>query len=143
MLGDADGNGSYSVYHAELIAEVSVDTIPGFTAFPLIDPVIIGDVNGDGSLTAFDATLVAQEAVGLFVPEIPKLPQPQLMIALSNGQLLISWPQCADGYTLECTTALEAQASWTSVTNTPVTLGNQQAVTVNTAGATRFYRLAK
>jgi hypothetical protein len=42
-VGDGDGNGSYSSNDAVLITRVGLQTDSGFTAYPLVDPVIVAE----------------------------------------------------------------------------------------------------
>ncbi len=66
--------------------------------------------------------------------EAPAEP-PALTVARSGGNLVISWPADATGFTLESSLAMPA-ASWTPVSGVT---GN--SVTVTPAGAAAFYRL--
>jgi hypothetical protein len=75
-FGDATGNGGYSGLDAQRVARVSVGLDSGYSAYPLIDPVIIGDITGNGALSGLDANRIAQEAVGIDRPEIPPIPSP-------------------------------------------------------------------
>src|SRR4029077_19267131 len=75
-VGDGDGNGSYSSNDAVLITRVALQTDTGFTAYPLVDPVILADTDGAGFIPA-DAALQANEAgvgfptANLTIPPIP------------------------------------------------------------------------
>ena len=68
---------------------------------------------------------------------------PQLSIALTNQQVVISWPDAAAGFNLQSTTNFASQASWTLVTNVPVVVGGQRTVSLPPASASQFYRLKK
>jgi hypothetical protein len=61
FVGDADGNGSYSSNDAVLITRAALQTDTGFTAYPLVDPVIVSDTDGAGFIPA-DAPLQTNEA---------------------------------------------------------------------------------
>jgi len=65
-VGDADGNGAYTSNDAVLITRAGLQTDSGFTAYPLVDPVIVADTDGSGYLPA-DAALQANEA-GVNIP---------------------------------------------------------------------------
>jgi hypothetical protein len=144
LLGDTDGDGSYTTNDAHLILYYYVKLINGFPAYSLIDPEIIGDVLGHGQVDLSDAVVINQEAVGTPAPGIiPNLPQPSLVVAMTKTQALISWPQCTSGYILEQSTSLGAQANWTAVTNMPVFIGDQQSIYAAQKGAAIFYRLRK
>ena len=143
FIGDTTGNHSYEIQDAQNIGNISVGLGTGFTAYPLVDPIIIGDVSNDGCLTIFDAALVAQKVAGpLAAGIIPDIQSP-LLIAITNNQVLISWPQCADGYILERSPALGTQANWATITNAPVIDGDRQRFTLDAMGQTQFYRMRK
>jgi uncharacterized repeat protein (TIGR01451 family) len=61
FVGDADGNGHYSSNDAVLITRTALQSDSGFTAYPLVDPVIVGDTDGSGFFPA-DAGLQVNEA---------------------------------------------------------------------------------
>jgi hypothetical protein len=76
FVGDADGNGSYSSADAVLLTRVALQTDSGFTAYPLVDPVIVGDTDGSGFIPA-DAPLQVNEAgVGFATANLPSPPTP-------------------------------------------------------------------
>ena len=142
LLGDVDGNGLYTTNDAVLIADCGIKLISGFQAYPLVDPAIVGDVLGLGQVEIADAEAVYEEATGILQPGIiPNPPQPKLAILATNNLLYISWPQCADGYFLEKSSTVETLAGWTAVTNTPVSIGDQNIIIVAPAGTAQFYRL--
>ena len=70
-LGGVDRNGAFDLDDANEIAGVAesttnttAQTIPGFTAFPNLDPLIIGDVSIQGSVNTTDASAMTQELGG-------------------------------------------------------------------------------
>jgi hypothetical protein len=70
-VGDGDGNGSYSSNDAVQITRVGLQTDSGFTAYPLVDPVIVADTDGSGFIPA-DAPLQINEAgVGFPTANLP------------------------------------------------------------------------
>lgn len=73
-LGDTTGNSAHSSLDAQRILRVAAGLHSGFTAYPLIDPVIVGDTTWNGSLSSLDATRILQEVAGLDRPEIPPIP---------------------------------------------------------------------
>jgi hypothetical protein len=74
--GDADGNGAYSNNDAVLITRALLNTDTGFTAYSLVDPVIVADTDGAGFIPA-DAALQANEAgVGLPAANLASPPIP-------------------------------------------------------------------
>ena len=59
---------------AGTVANTTAQTIPGFAAFPNLDPAIIGDVSLQGSVNSTDAGAMTQEVGGLARPTIPYAP---------------------------------------------------------------------
>jgi hypothetical protein len=59
---------------ASAIPNVSTHTIPGFGAFPTLDPALIGDVSLQGSVTSTDAGAMTQEIAGIAKVTIPYAP---------------------------------------------------------------------
>jgi hypothetical protein len=73
---------------------------------------------------------------------------PQLIIAPSGPNVLLTWPTNNAGYdyaafTLQFTTNLGSTAIWSTNIPAPVVLGAQNVVTDPITGAQRFYRLVK
>jgi phospholipase/lecithinase/hemolysin len=56
------------------VANTAAQTIPGFAAFPNLDPAIIGDVSLQGSVNSTDTGAMTQEVGGLARPTIPYAP---------------------------------------------------------------------
>jgi hypothetical protein len=73
-LGDAEGVPRYSSSDTLRIQRVIVRLDTGFSAYPLVDPVIVGDVNVNGRLDATDTLLIQRKVVRFPVPELPDLP---------------------------------------------------------------------
>jgi pimeloyl-ACP methyl ester carboxylesterase len=65
---------------------------------------------------------------------------PSLSIAQSNGEMFLSWPSSANGFTLQSATDLN-QGDWAAVTNVPALFGGYFSVTNNWPDQTRFFRL--
>jgi hypothetical protein len=59
-----------------------------------------------------------------------------------GGNLVISWPSSAAGYSLESTTDL-SQNNWNPVPQSPAVVGDFNVVTNTTDGQATFYRLHK
>ena len=68
-------------------------------------------------------------------------PPPEQIAPSSNGQLQITWPEAAIGYTLERTTNLSAPESWTAVTSAISSGGGRNIVTVTNGDSAVIYRL--
>ena len=59
---------------AGLVPNPNAQTLPGFSAFPELDPVIIGDVSLQGSVNSTDAGAMNQQVGGTAKPTIPYAP---------------------------------------------------------------------
>ena len=68
-------------------------------------------------------------------------PQPQLAIAPSGANVLISWPSSAGGFQLQSNTNLVSSNTWVTVTQPLSTNGNVISTTVPTTGSQKFFRL--
>lgn len=66
---------------------------------------------------------------------------PQLSIARTGGNVILTWPTNATGFTLETTTNLFSPVTWTSNSTTPVVLNGQNTITNPITGAKQFFRL--
>jgi uncharacterized repeat protein (TIGR01451 family) len=69
------------------------------------------------------------------------LPPSLTVMLVPINNIVLLWPTTASGFTLQSTTNLQGTTLWTSVTNTPVVVGSNYAVTNTTSGNRRFYRL--
>jgi len=68
-------------------------------------------------------------------------PTTRLSSSRAGPSLTFSWPALATGYRLESTANLANPVTWTPVTNSVTVLGEQNTVTVDLTGPTRFFRL--
>jgi aryl-phospho-beta-D-glucosidase BglC (GH1 family) len=75
-VGDADGNGSYSSNDAVLITRTALQSDSGFSAYPLVDPVIVADTGGSGFIPADAALQVNEAGVGFPTANLPSPPIP-------------------------------------------------------------------
>jgi DNA primase len=64
-----------------------------------------------------------------------------LNIALTNNQVLLSWPSSAGNFGLQVTTNLVSSANWSAVGNAPTTNGNTITVTIPVTKTNQFFRL--
>jgi hypothetical protein len=67
----------------------------------------------------------------------------QLTATVSNGQLVISWPLTAAGFSLYSSGTLGPKATWTLVSETPAIVGQTYQVSIPTSGAAQFYELRR
>jgi len=69
-------------------------------------------------------------------------PPPLLTATWSGNQFIVSWPaDNTDGLFLESTASLEAGATWSAVSSSPVLVGSQWMVTYSMSGTSQFFRL--
>jgi hypothetical protein len=66
---------------------------------------------------------------------------PALQAQISGSSFVLSWPASTQNFSLQTTTNLTDANSWTTVTNVPALLNQQNVVTNGVSGRMRFYRL--
>lgn len=66
--------------------------------------------------------------------------RPQLSVSSSPGNVVLSWPLAQGSFQLQSSPAL-SPASWTNVTNSPVSIGGMREVTLPDATGPKFFRL--
>jgi hypothetical protein len=66
---------------------------------------------------------------------------PALQAQTSGSNFVLSWPASAQNFGLQTTTNLTDVNSWTTVTNLPAVLNQQNVVTNGMSDRMRFYRL--
>ena len=66
---------------------------------------------------------------------------PSLAIALSGGDVVISWPAPSTGFVLEENNDLTGAAPWTAVAGTPTVVAGRNTLSVTRTGSMRFFRL--
>jgi hypothetical protein len=67
----------------------------------------------------------------------------QLTITAAAGNVIVSWPTNATGFSLQATTSLGPSAIWTTNFFTPITVDGQNTVTILVSGAQQFFRLSR
>jgi hypothetical protein len=60
---------------------------------------------------------------------------------LSGGNVIVTWPTNATGFTLQSTTNLTSPAGWITNSPAPVVVNGQNTVTNPISGAQKFFRL--
>jgi hypothetical protein len=75
-VGDADGNGSYGSNDAVLITRTALQSDSGFSAYPLVDPVIVADTDGSSFIPADAAAQVNEASVAFPTANLPAPPIP-------------------------------------------------------------------
>ncbi|MCP5368369.1 MAG: tandem-95 repeat protein, partial [Hyphomicrobiales bacterium] len=90
-VGDGDGDAIYSTLDVQRILRVGRALDSGFSAWRMVDPLLVADVNLTGTINALDASRVHQELMGLDRREIPPLPL-DLLIQFGGPDPLVSIP---------------------------------------------------
>ena len=75
------------------------------------------------------------------VVQTPSPGSVRLAFARSGGNIILFWPATATGFVLEEAASLATPINWQPVSQTPLTMGSDQAVTLSVLGSPRFYRL--
>lgn len=97
----------------------------------------VPNANWTSVASSADGTkLLAASPQGIYIFQ----PIPVLGLAISNHNLILSWPSSASGFELQQNCDL-ATTNWTAVTNFPAATDGRYQVNVSTTGATCFYRL--
>jgi hypothetical protein len=66
---------------------------------------------------------------------------PELSIALSGTNVVLSWPTSATGWSLQAAPALELPGNWSNITSTPFILNSVYLLTNAVNAPAQFYRL--
>ncbi len=66
-----------------------------------------------------------------------------LSASVSGGNIVLSWPVANAGFAVEGRASLNAGASWTTLTNAPMLVGDQWQLIVPNSGTDQFYRLIR
>jgi hypothetical protein len=94
----------------------------------------VGDANGNTN-AGFGQTTTTWRWQG---PIVPVIPSPT--IALTNAQVLLTWPPTVTNLTLVAADS-PVQTNWVAVTNAPFTLNGMTAVQLPPAAQPKFFRL--
>lgn len=113
----------------------AVDRASFTTNFAVNVPAIIGTNTAYVGFTGADGGANSIQSISHFSFE--SLPAPG--IEAGDGNVIISWPGAAPGFTLQQTADI-ATGHWTDVTNAPSLVNGQQQVSVSSA-TDMFYRL--
>jgi uncharacterized repeat protein (TIGR03803 family) len=84
-VGDANGDGAYSSDDAVKITRAALQADSGFTAYPLVDPVIVADTDGSGFIPADAALQVNEAGVGFLTVNLPSPPIPSDVVFQAIG----------------------------------------------------------
>jgi uncharacterized repeat protein (TIGR03803 family) len=105
-------------------------------AFPLGGLVLSGN-------TLYGTATQGGSADNGTVFSISLVPVSLLTIALSQTNVLLTWPTNATGFNLQSTTNLALPAAWTNVSAGPVVVNGMNMVTNPMSGQGQFYRLSQ
>ena len=133
LIGPLTNNGGPTLTHALLGGSPALDKGlrgNGLTTDQRGQPRTI-DLPFVANATGGDAT-----DIGAF-----ELLPPTAGIVQAGNTMVISWPTNRTGFTLQSTAQLAPPTTWTSVSITPVIVGNQYTVTITKTGLRQFYRL--
>ncbi len=113
---------------------VAVAAGNGFSLFIKSDGSLWGmGYNGNGQLGTGDYT-------DRFTPVEIVSPPPQISILPYGANVILAWPSNAAAFVLQSTTNL-ASPNWTTVSPSPIIVGNQCEVFTPSSGTQQFYRL--
>ena len=75
---------------------------------------------------------------------MPAPPAPPVLNLAQNGiQLVLSWPTNAAGFVLEAADSVSSATTWSTNSDTPIIIGDQNTITVSNPAGSKFYRLQK
>jgi uncharacterized repeat protein (TIGR03803 family) len=130
-----DGTGFTNLYSFSAISGSSATNSDGanpYSRLTLSGRTLYGTAKGGGG---WGQGTVFSLSLGASIP-------PVLSISPAGGNVILTWPLSASGFTLESTTNL-APATWSSVTPGPVVINGRNTVTNPISGRWRFYRLSQ
>jgi hypothetical protein len=90
-----------------------------------------------GGETGTSAVVMITDTPGANLVVLPELVK--LGVARTQAGLELSWPETLSAWQLQSSTV--ADANWTEVASTPVTVSGQWTVTIPAADGAQFYRL--
>jgi len=95
-----------------------------------------------GQLRPFDFSSVANPAGGnsTDIGAFEVVPIPQLSIQKSGNKAVLSWPATAMDFRLQSVTNFPASNYWTTVSGTPIIIGSESVLIINTPIGNQFFR---
>jgi hypothetical protein len=107
---------------ARAVPNIMTQTIPGFIAFPDLDPVIIGDVSLQGAVNTADSGALLQEVGGMPRTTIPYAPIEQAMVIGGQRKLDVE-QKVVNGAMASSSGASAANATVNASAAPPVAIG--------------------
>ncbi len=134
---NTDGTGFATLYSFTATAPHPGPYLNSDGAHPLAGLVLSGNtLYGTGSS---GGSFGGGTVFSLSLPIAP----PELTIIPSAGNVILTWPANATGFTLQSTTNLVSPAVWTPVLPGPVVVNGLNAVTNPITGTQQFFRLSQ
>jgi hypothetical protein len=93
------------------------------------------------SIVNSQCTVTNQISSGSVFYRLAIITPPVLQVQIFGSSFVLSWPASGQNSSLQTTTNLTEANSWTTVTNVPAVLNQQNVVTNGISGRMRFYRL--
>jgi hypothetical protein len=100
-----------------------------------------GDAGANMFTVKVEDPSLASDTATLNITVDSTLPPPVLNIEVSGSNIEVFWPASPAGFSLYGATSLEPPVVWSSVTNIPVSQGDQWTVSIPNDEAPRFFRL--
>ena len=113
------------------------------SANQLTPPIAWTTVTNEPVVVNFQFTVTNQISGGSLFYRLEKITAPSLQAQVSGNKIVITWPSSTQNFSLQTTTNLSDQNSWTTLTNIPAIVNLQNAVTNPISDGARFYRLKK
>jgi uncharacterized repeat protein (TIGR03803 family) len=125
-------------------------SLHSFTATSSLPPYGNSDGRTPSGLILSGSTLYGTARLGgssgngtVFSISLGPVSPPQLTIASSGANVILTWPTKAAGFTLQSTTNLFSPTAWTTNSPAPDVVNGQSVVTNPISGAQQFYRLSQ
>jgi hypothetical protein len=117
---------------------------PGDTTVPSQDDVTeFWSVAQGGSGAQTQLLNFTLQATGILMYGSASPAQPTLTITSSAGNVILTWPSSATGYTLQSNANLSLTANWNTVSPAPTVINGTNTVMNAITGAQLFYRLSQ
>ena len=110
-----------------------------------VDDQLIGAI-ADNRSTTGAVGLAVQDALSVLFDDFsitgPGIPDNGFNISISQGKIILVWPNSMPSSSLQTTTSLTPPIQWTTLTNVPTVASNQNVLTLNPLPAGQFFRFS-